>query len=191
MAKTERIVRHPWSVPVMQAEVPQSGRHFHLVVDASTRASIAQLAGVPDLPRLEASFDVTPHGSNGLHVVGRVSATVGQICSVTLEPMTSELNEDVDLVFLPPAAAEPRQKSRVEIEVLLDDEPEALIDGRIDLGILATEFLVLGINPYPRKPDTVFRAASAEANSARPFAALANLEKTPQPSSTGTERKKS
>ena len=174
----------------MQAEVPQSGKHFHLVADASTRASIAQLAGVPDLPRLEASFDVTPHGSNGLHVVGRVSATVGQTCSVTLEPMTSELNEDVDLVFLPPAAAEPRQKSRVEIEVVLDDEPEALID-RIDLGILATEFLVLGIDPYPRKPDTVFRAASAEAKSASPFGALANLEKTPQPSSTGTERKKS
>ena len=33
--------------------------------------------GLPRLPRLEASFDVTRRGRGGLHVVGRVSATVG------------------------------------------------------------------------------------------------------------------
>jgi uncharacterized protein len=92
MPKTERIVQHPWSVPVAQAQVPQSGRHFHLIADECTRASVARLAGIADLPRLEATFDVTLHGRSGLHVVGRVSATVGQICSVTLEPMTSEVN---------------------------------------------------------------------------------------------------
>ena len=30
--------------------------------------------------------------------------------------------------------------------------PEPLIGGIVDLGALATEFLILGLDPYPRKP---------------------------------------
>src|SRR5262249_49472471 len=136
------------------------------------------------------SFDVTPHGPDGLRVVGRVSATVAQTCSVTLEPMTSEVNEAVDLVFFPSPAGVPAPKSGREVEVLLEDEPEALIDGTIDLAALATEFLVLGINPYPRKPDSVFEAPAPEPKSAGPFAALAGLRKGTQSSSNSPERKK-
>ena len=33
-----------------------------------------------------------------------------------------------------------------------DDSPEPLVGGAVDLGAVATEFLVLGIDPYPRKP---------------------------------------
>ena len=36
--------------------------------------------------------------------------------------------------------------------------PEPLHDGAVDLGAVATEFLLLGIDPYPRKPDAVFEA---------------------------------
>jgi hypothetical protein len=191
MARSERSARHPWSVPVLQAEVPQSGRHFHVAADEPTRAAIARLAGVVDLPRLEASFDVTRHGAGGLRVMGRVSATVAQTCSVTLEPMTSELNENVNLVFVPSQAGVPAMMSGREIEVLLEDEPEALIGGMIDLGALATEFLMLGINPYPRKPDSVFEAPPAESKSAGPFAALAGLRQGAQLGrSSNPERKK-
>ena len=180
MSKFEKTVQHPWSLPVLQAEVPQAGRLFHLVANEETRTSIARLAGIPALPRLEAEFDVSLHGRNGLHVVGRVSATVCQTCSVTLEPMTSELNEDVDLIYLPRPTVALASTSGREIEVLLEDEPETLIDGRVDLGVLATEFLMLGIDPYPRKPDSIFEPP-AEPKSEGPFAALAGLGKTPQP----------
>ena len=50
------------------------------------------------MPRLEATFDVTRLSSNGLHVVGRVSATVGQVCVVTLDPIENEVEEMVDLM---------------------------------------------------------------------------------------------
>jgi len=192
MPKSEPFVHRSWSVPVVQAEVPQSGRHFHLLAEENTRAAIARLAGVLELPRLEASFDVALHGRNGLHVVGRVSATVGQVCTVTLEPMTNEVNEDVDLVFLSaPAAALPAHRE-AEIEVPLGDAPELLIDCMVDLGALATEFLVLGINPYPRKPDSVFDAPAAETQSPGPFAFLGKRGERAQPSirRSGGERKK-
>ena len=50
---------------------------------------------------------------------------------------------------------------------------------RIDLGALATEFLLIGIDPYPRKPDATFQAPEVEDDSTRPFAALAALKKGP------------
>jgi hypothetical protein len=42
---------------------------------------------------------------------------------------------------------------------------------------LATEFLILGIDPYPRKPGAEFAAPKAEDNREHPFAALEALKK--------------
>jgi hypothetical protein len=63
-----------------------------------------------------------------------------------------------------------------EIEVPAEDEPEVLVNETVDLGAIATEFLVLGVDPYPRKPDAIFEAPAAGDSSARPFAALAALK---------------
>ena len=57
-----------WSVPVKIEEVTEAGRHFDLVADAGTRAAVARVAGLRDLSRLEATFDVTRRGADGLHV---------------------------------------------------------------------------------------------------------------------------
>ena len=66
------------------------------------------------------------------------------------------------------------------LAVMIADAPEALIDGTIDLGELATEFLILGIDPYPRKVGSVFEAPMPGEDSARPFAALSALKKSPR-----------
>jgi hypothetical protein len=165
----------PWHVPVAQREVAEAGLHLDLAASEKVRADVARLAGLTALPRLEASFDVTRHGGNGLRVVGWVSATVGQICGVTLQPMENEIEEPIDVTFVPGAAWQPGGPK--EVEVRLVDAPEPLIDGTVDLGALAIEFLILGIDPYPRKPDIAFEAPSAGASSAQPFAALAVLKK--------------
>ena len=62
-----------------------------------------------------------------------------------------------------------------------EDPPEALRDGVIDLGAVATEFLLLGIDPYPRKPGAVFDAPPAGDPASHPFAALAALKKGDTP----------
>jgi uncharacterized metal-binding protein YceD (DUF177 family) len=174
---SDQIVARPWSVPVKRADVPETGRHFDLSPDQAARDAIARLAGVVDLPRVEATFDVTPYGRDGLRVVGRVSATVGQVCVVTVEPMESEIDEPIDLVFLPAAASSSDGRSGGEVEVPAEDEPEVLVNEIVDLGAIATEFLVLGIDPYPRKPGAVFEApAAGDDGSGHPFAALAALQ---------------
>jgi hypothetical protein len=172
-----RTTGHPWRAPIVQTEVPETGLHVDLVADERVRADIARLAGLAALPRLDASFDVTPHGRRGLHVIGRVLATVGQTCGVTLEPIENEINEAVDLLFVPAAAGPRSEQDWSEVEIPLEDAPEVLVNGMVDLGALATEFLILGIDPYPRKPGTVFQAPSVGDDFARPFAALAALTK--------------
>ena len=170
--RPERMSEHPWSVPLALGEVSEAGRHLDLVADAPMRAAIAKLAGLAALPRLEASFDVALRGRSGLHVVGCVSATVGQTCVATLDPVDNEIEEPIDIVF----GVSPMDHGGGEVEVPLEqDAPEALIDGKIDLGAIATEFLLLGIDPYPRKPGVVFQAPAGGDDSARPFEALAAL----------------
>jgi len=78
-------------------------------------------------------------------------------------------------VFVPePQAA---RHEAAEIEVPVTDVTEALVEGTVDLAAIATEFLILGIDPYPRKPGTVFQAPHVGDEIAHPFAALAALKK--------------
>ncbi len=173
--KTEKAAAAPWSMPVAAENVAETGEHFELAADAAVRSALARLAGLRELPRLEASFDVSRRGADGLHVAGVVSATVGQNCVVTLEPLVNEIHETVDLVFLPRPDDEPEQDGAPAERKWNDPEP--LIGGAVDLGAIATEFLLLGLDPYPRKPGAVFEPLPDRQPEAGPFAALAKLAK--------------
>jgi uncharacterized metal-binding protein YceD (DUF177 family) len=166
--------RPPWSVPVAVRDIPETGRHFDLVADENTRAAVANAIGVRALPRLAASLDVSRRDRDGLRVVGRVSAVVGQTCVVTLEPIENEIDEVVELEFAPADAAD---ESAGHSKVADDDAPEPLVGGVVDLGGVATEFLSLGIDPYPRKAGVEFAAPAVEDDTPHPFAALAALKK--------------
>jgi uncharacterized metal-binding protein YceD (DUF177 family) len=172
---------HPWTVPIRVEDVPETGRRVDLTADESIRATLAEAARVNGVTRLEATFDVTRHGRSGLHVVGCIFATVQQTCIVTLEPISNEVVESVDLVFAPSAA-----QTNAGAVLLPEgkDPPEPMVDGMVDLGAIATEFLILGIDPYPRKPGAVFEAPQSGDGDASPFAALAALKKNDR----GTER---
>jgi hypothetical protein len=93
---------------------------------------------------------------------------------VTLEPIENEIDEAIDLVFAPGDAS---PIIGAEVDLSAADAPEALIGGGVDLGEIATEFLILGLDPYPRKPDAIFQSPTAGEDSANPFAALAALKK--------------
>lgn len=167
----------PWSVPVAVDDMPESGRHFEIEAPAGTRAEllrlVAGLSTVRELPSLSAVFDLTRQGAR-VHVTGQVKAKVGQTCVVTLEPVETDVDEHVDLSFAPTATAIPGR----EIEVKLEQEPpEPLTGGTVDLGALATEFLVLGIDPYPRKPGAEFGSLKVGDDGPRHFAALEALKK--------------
>ena len=167
----------PWSVTVRIDEVPESGRRLVLEASEATRAALAGPAGVDAVERLVATFDLTRRGRDGLHVEGRIIATVRQTCVVSLEPVVNTVDEVVEVDFAPPQQADKRRSDEIELDPGAGEEPEPLVGSSVDLGLLATEFLILGIDPYPRKPDAAFEAPVSADPSGHPFAALAAWSK--------------
>ena len=169
----------PWSVPVTVEDIPDTGLHLDIEAPDAVRPALAKLADVRALPRLSAAFDLTKRGA-GVHVAGRVRARVGQTCVVTLEPMETDVDEAVDLAFAPaPEGVDVELEADGKKHRTDDDPPEPLVNGKVDLGAIATEFLILGIDPYPRKPGAQFAAPKVEDAGANPFAALEALKKRP------------
>jgi hypothetical protein len=164
----------PWSVPVAVVEIPDTGLHMEIEASPEIRAAVARLAGLRDVQQLSAAFDLTRRGE-GVHVGGRVQARVGQTCVVTLDPVDNAVDEAVDVEFMPGGG----RAAAGQLQAADEDEepPEPLVGGTLDLGALATEFLVLGIDPYPRKPGAEFTPPAPEERGERPFAALEALKK--------------
>jgi uncharacterized metal-binding protein YceD (DUF177 family) len=160
-------------VPLRADDVSEAGRHVALTADAATRAAIAKAAKITGIEELVARFDIKRRGREGLRVTGQVTATVGQICVVSLEPMTGHVDEAIDLTFMPAADIPEPDESEDAPQI---DRPEPLIDGGIDLGAIAAEFVLLGIDPYPRKPDATFAPPAAGDEKDNPFTALAALK---------------
>ena len=176
---TQRQSERPWSVPVRLEDVPEQGRSFDMEADAAVRAAVSKLAGVKEIEHLAAHFDLRREGDDRLHIMGRVSATVDQTCVVTLEPLTNQVEETIDVVFAPPQDVtlgedDEDDPTRAYVE---PDPPEVLVNGAVDLGAIATEFLILGIDPYPRKPGAIFTPPEGQEEAVHPFAALAALKK--------------
>ena len=164
-----------WSVPVAVDNIPETGLHIEAEAPAEVRAQLVKLANLRDLPHLSAVFDLTRRGG-GVHVAGQVKARVGQTCVVTLEPLENDLDEPINVLFAPrlEVAAKDDGADRTAGD---EEPPEPLIEGKVDLGAVATEFLLLGIDPYPRKAGAEFVAVKTADDSARPFAALEALKK--------------
>lgn len=177
-----------WRVPVAVEDIPEAGLHLELEAPEAVRAALAAAAGLRNLPVLKASFDLARRGK-GVHVGGTVEAVVGQACVVTLEPLDNRVSEAIDVLFSPDAAPAPNGDHEEEDSHSFDasaenEPPEPLIGGRVDLGAVATEFLMLGIDPYPRKDGAEFQPPATDLAGEHPFAALAALKKKPDGSGT-------
>ena len=161
------------------ADIPDDGAHYEISADEAARATVAAAAGLLSLPRLDATFDLVRRG-DGVHVRGQVRAQVGQSCVVTLEPVESGLEEVVDLDYAPPVAGSAETPHRDFKRNKKRQEPaEPLENGMIDLGAVAIEFLILGLNPYPRKAGASFSPLAEKDDRPKPFAALEALKKRP------------
>jgi hypothetical protein len=175
----------PWSVPVAVEQIPDTGLHRDIEASAVTRKAMAELGGLREILSASAALDVTPKSGGRVHVEGRIRARIGQTCVVTLDPIESDIDEPIDLIFAPPeqipemaALVDEAAESAVEIP----DPPEPIVNGVIDLGRLATDALFLGVDPYPRKPDAVFEVPVVPPDPEdHPFAALKALQLDAKP----------
>jgi hypothetical protein len=177
----------PWSVPIVVAQIPDTGLHRDFEAGQAVRERMAEVAGLREIMSASASLDVTPKGGGRVQVAGRVRARIGQTCVVSLDPIENDIDEAIDLIFAPPEQI-PELADLVddaaESDTEIPDPPEPIENGVIDLGRVATDALFLAVDPYPRKPDVVFEPpVVADDPEDHPFAALKALQLAAKPRS--------
>lgn len=176
-----------FSRPLPVDSVGDSGQRLKFRASEAECAALADQDGLDALRDLVVEAEVLRRGREGLLVRGRVTALVTQACVVTLEPFEAKVDEPFELEFAPQAEAEAAyERAMAEIEAAQDkaaalagqkDPPDPIIDGKIDLGAIAAEFLALGLDPHPRKPGVQFDGGGDPAEETpSPFAALARLK---------------
>ena len=173
----------PFVRPVRVESVPEGGVEHAIEASEAERRALAKLNGLPAIGRLAARFALSRAGRGIIRVRGDVKAEVTQTCVISLESFDVVLQEPVDVRFAPVAAGSPsrRAPSIASAEagafaIRDEDEPDPIVDGKIDLGALAAEFMVLGLDPYPRKPGVDFSPPTVEQE--EPDSPLARLKKT-------------
>jgi uncharacterized metal-binding protein YceD (DUF177 family) len=157
--------------------LPGEGRVVKLAPSEQERAAIADLLGLGGLPEFTAKVTLKSFaGGEMVRVTGSLSAHVLQTCGITLEPVESDVCEDINRVF---AFTVPESDNAKEME--LDPEgaepPDPVIEGHIDLGEVVVQQLSLGLDPFPRAPGAEFDPPKGvnDPVQASPFAVLAGL----------------
>jgi uncharacterized metal-binding protein YceD (DUF177 family) len=163
------------------SRLPREGTEFEIVPDAGARAALAETLGLRDLRKLRLAGHIRAEGARDWLLSATLGATVVQPCVVTLEPVTTRIDEAVTRRYSP-RAEPPEPTPGEEVEMPEDDTLEPLPEV-LDLNALLAEALALALPDWPRSagaelgslraaPEGVAPLADEDL---RPFAGLAGL----------------
>lgn len=166
------------------ADLPQSKpTRFELVPDTSALAAIAQELDLRGLRKLRFKGHIVAEDKRDWRLEAELGATVIQDCVVSLDPVTSRIEDKVVRRFLAKMPDLPDQDDTEDgIEMSADDTIEAL-GSEIDPAAVMIEALALALPLYPRADgaaldQALFTEPGKEALSdadLKPFAGLAAL----------------
>ena len=140
---TAAAYRHPLRVADL------SGRTARVVALTPSPEDTAQLKaalGLDGLRKVSLRGTLAPLGKADWRFEGVIGATVVQPCVVTLDPVTTRIDEPVERSWI---AGYTEPEAAGETEMPEDDTQEPLGE-TIDLGTVLTEALALALPAYPR-----------------------------------------
>ena len=151
---------------------------FSVQPNRQTLLDIAARLDLLELRKLRFEGKLIPQGKKDWRLEATLGATVVQPCVVTLDPVTTRIDEETLRQYL----AELPEPSGDELEMSSDDSVESLPDV-IDLNEIMEESLALALPDYPRKSgaeaaQTLISEPGTEPLSdedVKPFAGLAAL----------------
>lgn len=175
----------PFSYPVKVGHISANAVRVRIEANAEELLGLAKLWNVLTVRFLKAELQISRWKKDGVRIKGTVEAEIEQACVVTLEPVVSQINEQLEQVFVPEGSKLARLTLDGQGEMVIDpdgpDLPEPFVGDTIDAGALVTEFAALAIEPYPRKPGVEFSGhtedSGAEIIRPSPFAALKDWKK--------------
>ena len=176
----------PFSYPVRVGHVSANPVSVHVEANPAELLGLAELWEVLAVRALSADLQIARWKKDGVRVKGRVEAEIEQSCVVTLEPVTSRIDETFEQIFVPEGSKLARLVLGDTAEMTLDPEgpdlPETFAGDTIDAGEVVAEVAALAIDPYPRKPSVAFddhieSDVSGDVAKPSPFAALKDWKK--------------
>lgn len=124
-----------------------SDTEFRLEPDATARAALAEDLGIDALRKLRFEGRVIPEGKRDWRLEARLGATVVQPCVVTLDPVTTRIEQAVTRRFMEDV---PQPDAEIEeIEIPEDDSVEPL-PATLNLSDVMADALALALPLYPR-----------------------------------------
>ncbi len=171
-----------FSRPYKVDALPPKGRTVDLDPGADELAAIAERLDLIALNSLDGELKLRPEMGRQVSLSGSIRAEIVQTCVVSGEPLTTTIAFDVERTFAEDADPLAGLNTSDEDELTDPDleEPDPIVDGRIDIGEHTVEELALNIPPYPRVPGAVFEGADTDDGEdnrgENPFAALAGLK---------------
>ena len=158
------------------SDLSDAGAEVTLSANDEQRAKLAKWVGVEAIEAFVARITLQRRSANRFAYDARLAADILQSCVVTLEPVHSHLDVNVErtlhLVKVPSSA----QVSPRELAPCTEEGPEEIQDPRYDIAGPVLEEFALAIDPYPRAPGVVFEAAADSEPRESPFAALKSLK---------------
>jgi uncharacterized metal-binding protein YceD (DUF177 family) len=150
---------------------------FDIAPSGPEAEAVARLMGARSIRKMRFQGTLTPLPAAGWRLEGRLGATAVQTCVISLDPVTTRIDQHVRRTWLP--SSEPMPAEIVLVPGEDEDEVEPL-GPTIDLGLVAIEALALALPDYPRKPGAAIpaelQAPAEEDDRPKPFAALAALK---------------
>ncbi|WP_133486354.1 YceD family protein [Aliiroseovarius marinus] len=152
---------------------------FELIPTAAECKAIADDLGLPALRKVRFKGTLVARGKRDWQLKAQLGATVVQDCVVTLDPVTTRIEEPVSRRWVRDL---PELEAGDEIE-MPDDETLEQLGPEIDLGEVLTESLALALPLFPRADGAELDQSNFAApgvapmsdEDARPFAGLSAL----------------
>jgi len=172
-----------FSAPLRVADLkPNRDVSFVIVPEPDVLERLAAELDLISLRKLRFEGVLSPAGKTDWAIKARLGATVTQPCVVTLDPVTTRIEEDVTWHLIKDWHAHEPEGDDVEMP---DDDTSAPLGEEIDLSAFMQEALALALPAYPRSetaPSEGTRAAPPGVapisdEEIKPFAGLADLKK--------------
>ena len=168
------------SRPVIVDELPSRGRKIDLRPTSEELSAIATRLGLVSISQCEGTVSIRPEMGREIVADGEITASFVQTCVITGEPVAQSMTFPLSRRYSEDTSAFDDHDDDDIITDPMDDGPDPIENGIIDVGEAVVEELTLQIPAYPRAPGAEFSDivddTDGDNDKPNPFAKLAALK---------------
>jgi len=132
-------------------EVAETPRSYEHTANDQQRKSLSDAFGLLTCDSFHTTYELKAISGARVALVGRIQAEGTQACVVTLESVPFQVDENVDVTFVPAKSQEPEDPD-VEHEALALQDVEPYSGSELNVGHVLFDLFGATLDPYPRAP---------------------------------------